>query len=66
MRTFKDIITRDDEWQNLKNMAYCTIGVITLVIGAFASAFTVSLLNTKPATVSHIEHDQTYEISLAN
>jgi len=65
MRTLKDIVTRDDEWQNLKNFAYCTLGVITLVLGAFASAFTISLLDTKPATISDIKQDAIYKITLA-
>ena len=66
MRTFKEIITRDDEWQNLKNMAYCALGVVTLVFGAFASAFTVSLLDTKSATISDIETETAYEVTLAD
>lgn len=66
MRTFKEIITRDDEWQNLKSFAYCTLGVITLVMGAFASAFTVSLLDTNPTTISDIEHKNHYEVTLAD
>ena len=66
MRTFKEIVIRDDEWQNLKNFAYYTLGVITLVMGAFASAFTVSLLNTNPTSISDIEPNNPYEVTLAD
>ena len=65
MRIFKEVLSRDDEWQNIKNFAYCMLGVVTLVLGSFAGAFTVSLLDVSVADIADVETESAYEISMA-
>ena len=36
MRTFKDVFSRKEERQNLKNVGFCLLVVLTLVVGSFA------------------------------
>lgn len=64
MRTFKDVLQRDDEWQNFKNFAYCMLGVVTLVLGSFAGALTVSLFDVSTNYISDVETESTYELSM--
>lgn len=36
MQTWKEIFSREEERQNLKNIGFCLLIVVALVVGAFA------------------------------
>jgi Tfp pilus assembly protein PilX len=36
MQTWKEVFSREEERQNLKNIGFCLLVVLTLVVGAFA------------------------------
>ncbi len=65
MRTFKEVIRHSDEIQNLKNVAYCTLGVVVLVLGTFVGTFTASCFSGT-SSISDIEQESTVELSLSD
>lgn len=36
MQTWKEVFSREEERQNLKNIGFCLLVVVSLVVGAFA------------------------------
>ncbi len=60
MRTFKEVFSRKEERQNLKNVGFCLVLVFTLVVGSFALVSLQLLFDSSPRTVEVVNESSEF------